>query len=157
MQADGLAVKADGTSNRERPVSTPLDLSGQFVIMGAESVVVVDTGAAAKWVCFWRLEHRNTILGSRGTSRVATCPACARFRLGDGRPGEVRRAADAPAGIAGSRWGDISASAGIAGSRRELRVVGSSPLLRREAIFRVFCAKGPQGGWLGIRNSFVIV
>ena len=62
-----------------------------------------DTGAAASIARLGWLERQNRILERRGIPRVATYPSKARFRFGDGRLGEVRYAADIPAGIAGNR------------------------------------------------------
>ena len=64
-----------------------------------DSVVVLDTGAAANLVCSSWLAHRNSILKRHGIPKVATYRSHARFRFGYGRFGEVRHAADVPVGI----------------------------------------------------------
>ena len=64
--------------------------------MVAGSGAVVDTGAAPNSVCFKWLEHRAEILERKEVPRAETHPVRARFKLGDGRLREVRRAADIP-------------------------------------------------------------
>ena len=64
------------------------------MVMVADSTAVLDTGAAPKSVCFKWLGRRNEILGRKGVPRAETHPVCGRFKLGDGRLREVRRAAD---------------------------------------------------------------
>ena len=63
---------------------------------------VLDVGAAAYSVCFRRLVGHNRILQREGFRPVSTYPTSARFKFGDGRLGEIRQAADIPAGIAGN-------------------------------------------------------
>ena len=65
-QDDGSSVAADEGSNCEESVSTTLDLGGQVMFLRADSLVVVDTGAAANPVCCRRLAHRD-----EGTRRDA--------------------------------------------------------------------------------------
>ena len=48
---DGSAVKTDGNGHCGLSFSTTLDLGGQFLWMGEDSVVVLDTGAAANSAC----------------------------------------------------------------------------------------------------------
>ena len=66
-QAAGYPAKEGEESNCEHSFSTTLDLDGQCEFMGADSVVVLDTGAAASLARLRSLEHRNKILASTGT------------------------------------------------------------------------------------------
>ena len=84
--------------------------------MVADSVVFLDAGVAADLARLKRLEHQNKISECRGIRHFTTYPVCARIHLGDGRLGEVRCAADTPAGIAGSRE-EIAACGPEAGIR----------------------------------------
>ena len=68
----------------------------------ADCVVVLDTGATANLVCFSWLERHNRLLEHHSLQRVSVYQSEARFRFGDGRVGEVRRAADITAGSAGN-------------------------------------------------------
>ena len=61
---------------------------------------VLETGEAANSVCLRGSETHNKLPGRRGCPRVSTYPSKAWFRSGDGRVGEVRHAADIPAGVA---------------------------------------------------------
>ena len=74
---------------------------GQFSVVDARSVMVLDSGATANSVCYMWSERRNSIFGRWGVRRTEASPAWARFKLGDDRFGELRCAADIPAGIAG--------------------------------------------------------
>ena len=71
--------------------------------MQEDSVVFLETAAAATLVCFRRLANRNSLLAKRGCCRVKTYPANARFKSENGRIGGVRVAADIPVGIAGAK------------------------------------------------------
>ena len=71
--------------------------------MGADSVVGLRTRAAASLVCFKWLKRQSSIVERRGVPRAETFPARARSEFGGGRLGEVRCAADNPAGIVGCR------------------------------------------------------
>ena len=71
--------------------------------------MVLGTGAAANLSRLRLLEHHNRILEQRGYRKVSTCPSPTSFRFGDGRQGEVRRAADTPVGAEGSK-GKFTAS-----------------------------------------------
>ena len=73
------------------------------MVMGTDSVAILETGAATNLVCLKWLVHHNGILDSKNVPRVPTCPACARFKFGDARLGTARRAADILVGIAGNR------------------------------------------------------
>ena len=79
-----------------------MDAGGLFLVSEKGSVVVLDTGATANLVCFRCLDHHNRLAERHGFRRVSTYPQKARFRLGDGRVGNVRHAVDIPAGIAGN-------------------------------------------------------
>ena len=72
--------------------STTVDLRGQSLRTCEDSVVVLETGAAANMARFRRLGNRKFLLGEKGSSRISTYPARARYKIGDGRPGAVRSA-----------------------------------------------------------------
>ena len=80
-------------------------------------------------------ERHNSILNCRGVSRAETYPACAGFKFGDGRLGDVRCAADIPLGIFGARgtFMALAPEAGIPGLLREgaLEVLGGRRLFTR--------------------------
>ena len=65
-------------------------------------MVVLDAGATATLVCCRRLDHHR-LLERNGLQRVTAYPSKARFLSRGERLGEVRRAADIPAGIAGAQ------------------------------------------------------
>ena len=65
-------------------------------------MVALDTGATANLVCLRRLQRRYRLPEKDGYQKVSAYPSTAGFRFGDERLGEVRRAADSLAGIAGS-------------------------------------------------------
>ena len=87
----------------EQSFATSMDAGDLFLVSQDDSVVASALGATADIVCFSWLARHNRNLGRRGIPRVATYPSRERFRFGDGRLGEVRYAADIPAGIAGNR------------------------------------------------------
>ena len=89
VQGRGSILKEDLGSNCERPSSTTLDLGGQFAVMDADSVVVLDTGASAILVRYMWLGHHSNFSERWGVPRVETYPACARSKFGDRRFGEV--------------------------------------------------------------------
>ena len=66
-------------------------------------MAVLNAGATANLVRSRRAGHQNEALKRNEIPRVTPFPACARFKFGDGRRGEVRRDGDVLAGIAGSR------------------------------------------------------
>ena len=65
-------------------------------------MVALGMGAVADLSCFRCLARHNRILERYEIPRATTYPLKARARFGDGRRGEVRRAADMPVGIAGN-------------------------------------------------------
>ena len=67
-QAAGYPVKEGEESNCEHSFSTTLDLDGQCEFMGADSVVILESGAATFLACFRRSEHRNKNFGNRRDS-----------------------------------------------------------------------------------------
>ena len=73
---------------------------------------------------------RGALLDRLGVSRADTYPACARFKLGDSRLGEVRCGAASPAEIAGGR-GEFTA----------LALGADVPTLLREGALQVFAGK----------------
>ena len=66
-----------------------------------DSVVIIDTGASANLVGAKWLEKRNQILRSIGRPQARVKEAFASFRYGDGRIGNVHKAAIIPIAIAG--------------------------------------------------------
>ena len=85
-------------SKCEQSFPATMDAGDLFLGSLEDSAAAWDTGPTANLVCPSRLARRNRILERRGSPRVATHSAKARFRLGDSR-----HAADYPAGIAGNR------------------------------------------------------
>ena len=66
-----------------------------------DSVVIIDTGASANLVGAKWLEKHNLILRSIGRPQASVREAFASFRYGDGRVGDVHKAALIPIAIAG--------------------------------------------------------
>ena len=99
METHVLAQKAGqigegGAGNKcEQASAGGTDVGDFFLVLPGDSVVALGTGAAANLVCLSGLARRNRILERRGMPLVAACTAKARFRFGDGRPGDVRHAA----------------------------------------------------------------
>ena len=85
------------------PFRPPWMLGRLFLVLEADSLVVLDTGAAADLVCFRWLGHRSRISERRGYQKVSTSPLSAIVRFGNGRLGEVPHAAETPVGIAGNK------------------------------------------------------
>ena len=104
-----LPQKADSTgdgeteSQCEQSLATTADAGELFLVSPGDIVVVSDTGATANLVCSSCLPRHKRIPDRRGIPRVTTYPSKARFRFGDGRLGEIRRAADTSVGAAGNR------------------------------------------------------
>ena len=69
--------------------------------VGGSSKVILDTGASANLVGASWLNNHNAILKASGRPQAKITPAFATFRCGDGRVGDVRRAAIIPIAIAG--------------------------------------------------------
>ena len=92
----------DGEAERkcERPFSTTIGMGDLFVASTAESVGVLNTGAAASLARLRWLGRRNRLLERCGFQRMSTYPSKARFRSGDGWSGGARHAADIPVGLA---------------------------------------------------------
>ena len=114
QQAEHL--NCEGTkSDYEPPFATTLDAGRLFLVSEEDSVLVLDSGFTANLVCFRWLEHRNRLLEEKGCQKASPDPSAARVRFGDGRLGEVRRAADILVGIAGKK-GIFAAFASDAGA-----------------------------------------
>ena len=79
-----------------------------------DSLVALESGAAADLVRSRLLDRRNRLLEKKGLQRDSTHPSTARLRAGDGRLGAVRHAPDTPVGIAGYK-GEFAALAPDAG------------------------------------------
>ena len=71
-----------------------------FVASDEETVAALATGATANSVCFHLIEHSHC---NDQHPELSTYLSSARLSFGDGPLGEVRRAADIPAGLAGKR------------------------------------------------------
>ena len=69
-------------SECEQSSSTTLDVGGLALVSDEDSVVALDTGAAANLVCLRWLEHHNRLLEKKGRQKVATFPSSARSRFG---------------------------------------------------------------------------
>ena len=100
-QEEGLPSQEDNEEICERTLSATRDLSGQFTQMNAKSAAVRGTGVQANLVCFKRSGYHNSVLKKWRSALAQPYFARARFKFGDGRPGEVRYAAGSPVGIAG--------------------------------------------------------
>ena len=94
----------------EQSFSASTITANLFLVSAEDSAVALDTGATASFVCFRWLQRRNRVLERHGSQRVSAYPSKARLRVGDGPVGDVRRAADIPAGIAGNN-GEFTALA----------------------------------------------
>ena len=103
VQDDGSPAETAPKSNCEQSFSAPLDLGGQFLRIDAAFVAVLNASAAPNLARFRWVGHHNEYSEREENPRVTAYAACARYKFGDGRLGEVRRAADISAGIAGSR------------------------------------------------------
>ena len=102
VQDDRSSAKAGGKCRRGQPFSTTLDSESQLSGMSEEGEVL-DAGAAASLARFRWLDNRSQLLEKHAFSHVLTHPACARFKFGGGRLGEVRSAADITVGNAGCK------------------------------------------------------
>ena len=69
----------------EHSFPTSLKVDRPIFYARNESVVILDAGATANLVCFQWLGHRNELLAIRGLPKVASYPAHALFKFGDGR------------------------------------------------------------------------
>ena len=122
---DGSPAETAPKSNCKQSFSASPDLGGQFLRIDAAFVAVLNASAAPNLARFRRVGHRNEYSEREENPRVTAYAACARYKFGDGRLGEVRRAADISAGIAGSR-GKFAPSA--------TETEGISAFLRRGAL-----------------------
>ena len=71
-----------------------MELGGQLAASQSESAVVLETGTTADLVCYKRLGNRHLFSGKQGFAEAAPYTSAAQFKFGDGRIGEVKRAAD---------------------------------------------------------------
>ena len=101
LRNDGFPEKKDTAGIREQSLYTTLDLDGQFLCMRENSVVALDSVAAANLLCFGRLGGHNLRKGKQGLLRISTYSASARAKFGDAHLGEVRLFAGFTFGIAG--------------------------------------------------------
>ena len=90
------------------PSSVPAEPSSGFSVRGDESVVALDTGAAANLACFQRPHRRNASMARLRIPSARPHPAREKFKFGNYRMEEVQFAADIPAVLAG-RLGTIAA------------------------------------------------
>ena len=93
---DGRDTQGDGV------YATSLGLDASCGGLGCPSKVILDTGASANLVGAGWLNNHNSILKALGRPPAKIMPAFARSRYGDGRVGDVRRAASIPIAIAGA-------------------------------------------------------
>ena len=109
MESPVSATKAEQqkceetNTEHEQSLSSTLDVGGLFLSSDSDSAVVLDTSATATPACFSWLEHHNRTSERKAYRKAPTYLSSARFRFRDGRPGEVRRGAEIPLGIAGSK------------------------------------------------------
>ena len=75
------------------------DLRDWWAICG----LALETGAAADLVCHKWIANHNLFLQKLGLPKMLSYSAAARFKFGDGRVGEVKRAADIEVGIPGCK------------------------------------------------------
>ena len=87
VQNYGLPERKEPKGKCAQAFSATLDLGGQFLCMGEDSVVALETGAAATSVCFRRLGNPSMLSGKQKLRRIPTYPASARFKCGDGSLG----------------------------------------------------------------------
>ena len=120
VQGTGQSVKDGGGAACEQSSPTSLDLCDQFMLAAADSVVVLDAGPTASNLVFRWLGRHRRMLERQCFPPVSTFLAYARFKFGNGRRGEVRRAADIPVGIGGVT-GELTAVALEAGIPASLR------------------------------------
>ena len=80
---------------------TSINMGLALTSVAHDSVVIIDTGASANLVGADWLEKRNLILQSIGRPQAGVREASASFRYGDGRTGDVHKAAITPISIAG--------------------------------------------------------
>ena len=90
--------ESETSSQCEQSFVTTVDAGAALLVSHTESVVAFDTGATANSARFSCLVQQNSILAKHGFPKVTTYPSKARFRFGDERLGEVRRAGDIPCG-----------------------------------------------------------
>ena len=100
---DAPSGKNGGKGNDKQSFSTALDLGGQFLCMGEDTVGVLETGATANSVCFKWLGTRNSISETQGLPRISAYPPAVRSKSADGRPGEVHFPVDITVRIAGCK------------------------------------------------------
>ena len=140
VQLSGLTGWEVSDRPYERSFSTNLETGGRFANVRDDSVVVLDTGATANSVCFKWLGNHNSYLRKLGSQKVAPPPTTARLKCGDGRVGEVRRAADTQVGVAGSR-----------GACTAFALEADIPALLREG------APGALGGQLNFERDILTI
>ena len=92
---DGRDTQGDGV------YTTSIGLESPCGGLGCPSKVILDTRASANLVGVGWLNNHNAILEALGRPPAKITPAFARFRYGDGRGGDVRRAAIIPIAFVG--------------------------------------------------------
>ena len=107
--------------------------------LGMESLAVLGTVAAAISACFGWLNPPAAMLERVGVPIAKPYPACARFKFGDGRMGDVRFTSETPAGIAGGRgkFTSLLLGADIPATPRK----GALESLERYLDFRRSCSR----------------
>ena len=81
--------------------TTSIGLGLPYSGSARHSTAIIDTGASANLVGVNWLNNRNAILKALGRPLAKIAPAFASFRYGDGRVGDVHRAAVIPIAIVG--------------------------------------------------------
>ena len=97
------STPAGPARSQEQSFSAAIDAGGQFSATQSESVAVLETGATANLVCYKWLDTHNLFSKRQGLEEAVSYPSNAGFKLGDGRIGEVKHAADIRVGIAGCK------------------------------------------------------
>ena len=114
-------MPAEGCPERGLQPGAPGTRQGsETTLLSKRPQVSVNSPSPRRWTkaaCFWSRagngrysQKRNRLLERRGFQRPSAYPSKARFRSGYGRVGEVRYAADLPAGVAAYK-GKFTASA----------------------------------------------
>ena len=70
LQDDRSSLRSEREGNRKEAFSTDLDLGGQFLCKGQDSVAAPDSRAAANVVLFRQLGNRNLLCERQGLPRV---------------------------------------------------------------------------------------
>ena len=96
-----LEETPSGRKSVEHSSTTSLKAGCPIFYAKDESAAILGTGATAHLACFQWLRRHNELLARSGFPAASTYQAHATSKFGDGRTGEVCRAADIGVGAAG--------------------------------------------------------